>query len=370
MRSPINSRIASAGVGAILAMGLVIASTVAVDAAKPPKPPKPTPTPTPTATSTPTPPSVSVTVEIAPTGTLEPSRQYSTVDVTVTCPVGWTWVRGGLFVRQADPGGAGSFSASCTGSPQVVRVRVVNGNKWTLGNATAQAFVTIARNGQEVTTSSTRTISLEPGVPARIAAQGQLTGAGEGVKIAVAVACPSGATGQSSSISVSQGGTAQGSGTFTPVCDGTTRTFVVSIGTATGPFHTGSATSEAFATVTWNGQGFYGIDSRAITLLESSTGDTTPPTPPNGLFANVFGDGETWLSWGASTDNATPTGLIVYEVFLNGEFDQGIGGGYTQAILYAEQGRLNTIDVVAVDGAGNRSAPASVTVDCSSGGCQ
>ena len=134
--------------------------------------------------------------------------------------------------------------------------------------------------------------------------------------------------------------------------------------------YTGSATSETSATVTWNGQSFNGIDSRAITLLESSTGDTTPPTPPNGLSANVFGDGETWLSWGASTDNATPAGLIVYEVFLNGQFDQGIGGGYTQAILYAELGRVNTIDVVAIDGTGNRSAPASVTVDCSSGGCQ
>ena len=41
-------------------------------------------------------------------------------------------------------------------------------------------------------------------------------------------------------------------------------------------------------------------------------------------------DGETWLSWGASSDNATPTGLIVYEVYLNGRFDQPIGGGYTQ----------------------------------------
>jgi hypothetical protein len=50
-------------------------------------------------------------------------------------------------------------------------------------------------------------------------------------------------------------------------------------------------------------------------------------------------------------------------VYLNGHFDQGVGGGYTQAILYAELGVLNTIEVVAVDGAGNRSAPATVTVD-------
>jgi chitinase len=116
-------------------------------------------------------------------------------------------------------------------------------------------------------------------------------------------------------------------------------------------------------TVTWNGEAFFGVDNRAITLLESSTGDTTPPTTPASLSAMTFGDTETWLSWGASTDNATPTGLIVYEVYLNGTFDQAIGGGYTQAILYVEANRLNTIEVFAVDGAGNRSAPATTTVD-------
>jgi hypothetical protein len=132
---------------------------------------------------------------------------------------------------------------------------------------------------------------------------------------------------------------------------------------SSGPFHTGSAVGNASVTVTWNGEGFYGLDNRPITLLESSTGDTTPPTTPAGLSASTFGDTETWLTWGASSDNATPTGLIVYEVYLNGRFDQAIGGGYTQAILYSDAGVLNTIEVFAVDGAGNRSAPATVTVD-------
>jgi chitinase len=110
-------------------------------------------------------------------------------------------------------------------------------------------------------------------------------------------------------------------------------------------------------------EAFSGGDSRSVTILESSTGDTTPPTMPSGLSASTFGDTETWLSWGASTDNATPTGLLVYEVFLNGRFDQPISGGFTQAILYADAGVLNTIEVIAVDGAGNRSAPATVEVD-------
>ena len=358
MRSLLSARATSVRIAAVVAMMLILASTTSVAGKRPPKP-------SPTA---PPPASATIAIEIAPTGTLEPSRQYLNVDVTVTCPVGWTWVRGSTNVRQGTPGGSGSFTASCTGTPQVAHSRVVNGNKWTLGDATALAFVTISKNGQEAQGSSTRTISLQPGVTARIADQGQLNGTG--VKIAVAVACPSGATGVSSSISVSQDDTAQGAGTFTPICDGTSRTFVVAMPTSTGPFHVGGATSEAFATVTWNGQGFYGIDSRAITLLESSTGDTTPPSQPALTSVSIFSDGETWLNWAASTDNATPSGLISYEVRLNGRFDQGIGGGYTQAILYADLGVMNTIEVFAIDGAGNRSTPAIVMVDCTAGfGC-
>jgi hypothetical protein len=45
----------------------------------------------------------------------------------------------------------------------------------------------------------------------------------------------------------------------------------------------------------------------------------------------------------------------------------GIGGGYTQAILDADLGVVNAIEVIAIDGAGNRSAPATVTVDTSQG---
>ncbi len=367
MRGLLGARVSTVRLAAIVAMVLIIASTTSVAGKRPPKPPPTQPPPT---TSPTTAPSGSVTIAIAASGTLEPNRQYAVVDVTVTCPTGWTWIRGGLYIRQADPGGSGTFTASCTGSPQVVPSRVVNGNKWTLGNATAQAFVTIARNGQEVQSSSQRSIRLEPGVVTRVADQGQLTGTtGGGVRIAVAVACPSGATGQGSFVTVTKG-TASGQASFTPTCDGTSRTHVLSITAAQGSFQTGAATGAATASVGFTSQTFSGNDSRAITILESSTGDATPPTTPANLSANVFGDGETWLSWSASSDNATPSGLIVYEVYLNGRFDQPIGGGYTEAILYADLGVVSTIEVIAVDGAGNKSAPATVTVDCSQGWCQ
>jgi hypothetical protein len=331
---------------------LALAASATVSA-KGPKPPAPAP---------------SISIQIAATATLEPSRQYANLDLTVTCSTGWTFSSGFTNIRQSTPGGSGTFTASCTGTPQAARSRVVNGNKWTLGNATATAYVNLSRNGQQVQGSATRTISLVPGITVKVASQGQLTGtSGGGARLAVAVACPSGASGASSSVSVTQAG-GHGSGSFTPICDGTSRTFVVSI-PAQGTFQTGAANAAATANVTWNGGSFSGSDSRGITILESSIGDMTPPSRPANLGANVMGDGETWLSWSASSDNATPSGLIVYEVFLNGRFDQPIGGGFTEAILYADQGALNTIEVIAVDGAGNRSAPAAVQVDCSQGWC-
>jgi hypothetical protein len=351
MRSLISSRVPALRVAAVLAAVLVIGSAAPV-AAK--RPPSPSPAP-------------SATVDVAPSGTMEPAGQSAKVDVTAMCPVGWTWDYGRLYVLQADRGGAGLFSVPCTGTAQVVHVTVTAMNgRFQLGTWTANAYVGIEKSGRSVTVTNTRTIRLEPGVTARVADQGQLTGtSGGGVRIALAVACPTGTTGQESYLTVSQGGTALGRAFFTPTCDGQTRSLLLSISASQGTFHTGSAVGDAFVTVAWNGEAFFGVDDRALTLLESSTGDTTPPTTPGGLSANTFGDGsgETWLTWGASTDNATPTSQLVYEVYLNGHLDQAVGGGYTQAILYVELNALNTIEVVAVDGAGNSSAPASATVD-------
>lgn len=352
MRSLSSSGIPSFRIAAMVAVALIVGSAGTV-AAKRPSPPPPSPSPT-------------VTIAINPSGMVEPNGQYASVDVSVTCPVGWSWSYGRLYVLRGDQGGAGTFSASCTGTAQVARARVVNGMGFDLGNWTATAYVGIVRNGQQVTATSSRTIRLEPTVTARVADQGQLMGStGGGVRIAVDVACTEGATGVTSGLTVSQNGTAQGAANFTPICDGTAHTFVLSITASRGTFHTGSAMADAFPITDWNGQGFYGFDSRTITLLESSTGDTTPPTTPAGLSAMMFGtgDGETHLTWAASSDNATPSSRLVYEVFLNGQFDQAIGSGGTKAILYVELNTLNTLEVVAVDGAGNRSAPASVSVD-------
>ena len=105
--------------------------------------------------------------------------------------------------------------------------------------------------------------------------------------------------------------------------------------------------------------------SNTVTATTSAVdpNDTTPPTMPGNLNTGgmVFQDGETWLFWIASTDNNTPASRIVYRVLVNGVLDHTLLG-YTRSILYVPVAQTSRIDVVAVDEAGNQSAPATIFV--------
>lgn len=103
-------------------------------------------------------------------------------------------------------------------------------------------------------------------------------------------------------------------------------------------------------------------DPLTVTTEPEDQTDTTPPTTPGNLTDNgmSFQDGETWLFWDQSTDNVDPQSVIRYDVYLNGEFNHSLmGAGST--ILYGNPGVFNTYEVIAVDSAGNQSAPASIT---------
>lgn len=104
--------------------------------------------------------------------------------------------------------------------------------------------------------------------------------------------------------------------------------------------------------------------SNAVTVTTAavSATDTEPPSAPGNLNGYDTGDGarEINLFWTQSFDNQTPQASIAYEVYLNGVLDQTTSGD--RAILYANQGGENTYIVIAVDEAGNRSAPASITI--------
>jgi chitinase len=99
-----------------------------------------------------------------------------------------------------------------------------------------------------------------------------------------------------------------------------------------------------------------------VTTEPANTNDTTPPTTPGNLRDNgmSFEDGETWLFWDQSTDNVDPQAIIRYDVYVNGVFDHSLQG-YGNTVVYGQAGVLNTYQVIAVDSAGNRSAPASLT---------
>jgi chitodextrinase len=102
--------------------------------------------------------------------------------------------------------------------------------------------------------------------------------------------------------------------------------------------------------------------SNPVTVALADTGDTTPPAAPTGLTATEIPDfcGSVLLGWGRSD------GAVEYEIFRDGVFFMLVGDVGT-AGLYAPDG-ASTWTVVAVDAAGNSSAPSdavtlSVTAD-------
>jgi len=81
------------------------------------------------------------------------------------------------------------------------------------------------------------------------------------------------------------------------------------------------------------------------------------------LFTDSWGDCEVQLDWDESTDDFDPQWLIEYQVYVNGVHDHSTSQRYTRTIVYGTKHGLNTFEVVAVDTAGNRSAPAEATAD-------
>jgi chitodextrinase len=108
------------------------------------------------------------------------------------------------------------------------------------------------------------------------------------------------------------------------------------------------------------GNGQFSDHSNAVTVTTppADPNDHTPPTTPTGLSENDFGDAEFWLSWNESTDNVTPQDFIRYDVYVNGVFSDVLVGTGARSINYGNFGEVNTVEVIAVDEAGNASAPA------------
>ena len=109
--------------------------------------------------------------------------------------------------------------------------------------------------------------------------------------------------------------------------------------------------------------------SNVVSVTTPAPTNSVPPTvPTNVQLGFQSGNGEAWLSWGRSTDDADPQHLIVYEIYFNGlpNYPESIIGG-SSTIAYCTVQGIGLTEVVlrAVDTSGNRSAPSNaVWVDC------
>jgi chitodextrinase len=106
-------------------------------------------------------------------------------------------------------------------------------------------------------------------------------------------------------------------------------------------------------------------DPLVVTTPAADPNDDEPPTMPPGLWGGVIdGATEAMAFWGDSRDNVTPPEHIGYYLYVNGQFDGATIDPYPhQFTIYLTLGIVNTIEVFAVDEAGNRSAPATLTID-------
>jgi chitodextrinase len=103
----------------------------------------------------------------------------------------------------------------------------------------------------------------------------------------------------------------------------------------------------------------------AVTTPSADSNDHEPPTTPPELSGGVIdGATEAMVSWGSSSDNVTQAEHIRYELYVNGTFDGATIDPYPHRFsMYLTLGIVNRIEVYAVDEAGNRSAPATMTID-------
>lgn len=135
------------------------------------------------------------------------------------------------------------------------------------------------------------------------------------------------------------------------------------------------STSYEFSVRAVDPSGNVSAPSNTVSATTQASTDTAAPTSPTLLSAfdggTSFCPEELWITWTASTDGAEPASAIEYEVRVNGTINEVIPGG-TQTVTYTEVLGANSVTIVAVDQAGNASAPSNaitVFTNWAPGGC-
>jgi fibronectin type III domain protein len=103
-------------------------------------------------------------------------------------------------------------------------------------------------------------------------------------------------------------------------------------------------------------------DPAPATTEPINPNDTTPPTTPANFYGQNWGC-EVELIWDESTDDLDPQFIIEYEVYINDVYDHRLSLRYHRTIVYGAFDGLNSFSVIAVDTAGNKSAPATFSLN-------
>jgi hypothetical protein len=213
-------------------------------------------------------PSGNPTVDLGASAGLAYDGKSISIDVIASCPDKWRPVQATVTVTQPQATGQGQIPLfSCNGSARPFRVTVKStGGVFKLGAAQATAVVVVER-GKTARAQDSAAIQLEPTVEVRLPGAVGLLGGGSALDVGVSTACPPGASGAQSRVTISQG-TAVGSGTFTPVCDGTQHGIGLVVTASQGTFQVGLADGIAEAFVQEGGDTFSGVDQGAIEIYE------------------------------------------------------------------------------------------------------
>jgi hypothetical protein len=214
-----------------------------------------------------TPTSPGPVVDIQSAGGLAPDGGSISVQLLASCPQRWTVVEALVAVSQPQASGQASFTFPCISSLRMFTVVVPStGGTFELGEALATASVTIKR-GRTERAQDSQLVQVQPTVFVDLAATARLENGGEAVQIDVTVACPVGANGRLSAVNVSQGQTASGNGSYTPICDGQQHTFAVRVPASQGVYKVGDARALTFANVEHRGNSFTGVDDSPVQIV-------------------------------------------------------------------------------------------------------
>jgi len=104
----------------------------------------------------------------------------------------------------------------------------------------------------------------------------------------------------------------------------------------------------------------------AVSATVAPSADTVAPTTPT--LTSLSGGGtsfcpeELWIRWTGSTDDVDAATAIEYEVRVNGVINEVMTGG-TRTVAYTDVSGPNSVTIVAVDRAGNASAPSNAMTE-------